>query len=484
MAHAALTAALLIAGLAAPAAATVLVGRAVLPADTFTPGPTSGQFINGGPGGTFVPTVNGRAVPFVDAQPIQGFSGVAPGPVPGTFTFNIDNGFGAKANSADSQLRIVTLRPDFATGQVTPVDSMSGAPTTFGSTNFYTLLSDPDGRAGFGAVANQANYPNGAGNIPVAPSIQAGKLLTGADFDVEGFARGPAGKLYFGDEFGPFLFRTDTAGRLQATPVPLPNTAGIGANPLVQSNDYPVPAPGSSLPPRGATNLPSSGGFEGFAISPDKSRIYTLLERPVTGDGTGQRRIINVYDTATDAFLPGFFSYRVGDPNGDNNGIDPLGNAIGDLVAINDHEFLVIERDGNQGAASRFKRVYRIDLNIIDAEGFVQKRLVADLLNVLDPNNLGGNGSTGGVFTFPFTTIESIIPIDAQTILVANDNNYPFSTGRTPGVPDDNEIVLIRLDEPLALDPALQLTAVPAPASLALLGFALVALGMMRRRAG
>lgn len=55
--------------LALPAQAdTFLQGRAVLPADTFAAGPTSGQFINGG--------ANGRAAPFLNKQPVQGFSAV------------------------------------------------------------------------------------------------------------------------------------------------------------------------------------------------------------------------------------------------------------------------------------------------------------------------------------------------------------------------------------------------------------------------
>lgn len=41
-----------------------LAGRAVLPADTFAPGPTSGQYIQG---------ANGVSVPFRKRQPVQGF---------------------------------------------------------------------------------------------------------------------------------------------------------------------------------------------------------------------------------------------------------------------------------------------------------------------------------------------------------------------------------------------------------------------------
>ncbi|HEX2761461.1 MAG TPA: hypothetical protein VHM27_13145, partial [Rhizomicrobium sp.] len=83
-----------------------LAGRAVLPAATFAPGPTFGQFIT---------AANGVSVPFANKQPVQGLSGVVPGPVPGTYDFILDNGFGAKNNSADSLLRVFSLRPDFKT---------------------------------------------------------------------------------------------------------------------------------------------------------------------------------------------------------------------------------------------------------------------------------------------------------------------------------------------------------------------------------
>jgi hypothetical protein len=38
--------------------------------------------------------------------------------------------------------------------------------------------------------------------------------------------------------------------------------------------------------------------------------------------------------------------------------------------------------------------------------------------------------------------------VDPQTLVVLNDNNYPGSGGRGP-TPDENELIEIRLDQPL-----------------------------------
>jgi Ca2+-binding RTX toxin-like protein len=136
-------------------------------------------------------------------------------------------------------------------------------------------------------------------------------------------------------------------------------------------------------------------------------------------------------------------------------------NAIGDFTPVNNNEFLVIERDNNQGDAAAFKKVFKVDFSKIDANGYVAKEEVANLLNIVDTNDLNGDGKT--IYKMPFQTIENILVLDSKTILVANDNNYPFSIGRSPAI-DNNEIVVLGLEKALNLDSRLGVAAAIAEA--------------------
>jgi glycerophosphoryl diester phosphodiesterase len=174
-----------------------------------------------------------------------------------------------------------------------------------------------------------------------------------------------------------------------------------------------------------------------LAISPDKQTLYPLLEGTVFGDPAGTLRIYE-FDAASQKYKGLLGSYKMEAP----------GNSIGDFTVINKNEYLAIERDQGQGATALFKKIYKVDLSKKDANGNVLKEEVVDLLNVQDPNDLNKDGSTK--FTFPFVTIEDVVVLDNNTILVANDNNYPFSTGRLATATDNNEMIILNLDKPLA----------------------------------
>ncbi|PSN20847.1 hypothetical protein C7271_00015 [filamentous cyanobacterium CCP5] len=191
-------------------------------------------------------------------------------------------------------------------------------------------------------------------------------------------------------------------------------------------------------------NLPGSRGYEGMAFSPDRQTLYPMLEGTVFGDPAGSVRIYE-FDVASSRFEGVLGLYQLENPS----------HAIGDFTPINSDEYLVIERDGRQGAAAQFKKIFKVDLSEVDDAGSVEKSELVDLLNIADPDDLNGDGETS--FSFPFVTIEDLLVVDERTILVANDNNYPFSIGRDFSAVeiDNNEVILIELDETLDLDPRL-----------------------------
>jgi hypothetical protein len=380
-----------------------LVGFASLPADTFAEGPPSGG--NDGTGNPI--SANGRTGPFA-SQPVQGLSGVQFSRERGAFWFLSDNGFGAKNNSADYLLRIYKLEPEFTTrrggdGNVEVDD--------------FIQLRDPFDRVPF----------------PIVNEGTRERLLTGADFDIESFVFDSRGDIWVGDEFGPFILHFDRWGRLLESPVPTPDLEDnreLDEAAFVRSPQNPF------LASPAEANLGSSRGYEGMAFSPDRKTFYPLLEGTVLGDPASALRIYEFKRGKFRDFI-GFY------------GLESTAHAIGDFTPVNRREFLVIERDGGQGATALFKKIFKIDIREIDGDGYVEKKEIADLLDIADPHDLDGDGEK--VFRFPFTTIEDVLVLDDDRILVANDNNYPFSVGRPPAI-DNDEIIVLELPKELRLD--------------------------------
>lgn len=347
-------------------------------------------FAAGPPSGFAIGLANGRRPPFA-RQPVQGFSAVLP-LWNGNWLGLSDNGFGARGNSPDYRLSWYEIKSDFSYGNV----------SVFG----YTEMSDPNRLAPFPIV-----------------NADGDRVLTGTDVDPESFRQA------------------------YATPVPptlRPFARGLD---VVKSPEHPdfvaLPTPEAR---RAAANLPTSRGFEGMALNTSGTFLYPLLEGPLFDDPVRNRLLIREFDLATKRYTEQIWFYPMEAPN----------HAIGDMTAINDREFVVIERDSEEGPQARFKRIYLVSLDRVSEGGLLQKELLVDLLQITDRNKITraeeGAFGFGPIFKFPFVTIEAVYPVDSRTLLVLNDNNYPFSAGRRPGLaPDDNEFILVYLPKSLNL---------------------------------
>jgi hypothetical protein len=355
-------------------------------------------------------------------QAVQGLSGIR-NQKDGTFIVLTDNGFGSKANSPDAMLMFHVLKPDWKSGAVERKST--------------TFLNDPDHKVPF-RVVNE-NTPK--------------RYLTGSDFDIESIQ--PIGEnLWFGDEFGPYLIKTDKSGKI------LQVFDAVVDGKVVRSPDN----PNLQLPPVPGPvkfEVKRSKGFEGMASSPDGKFLYPLLEGPLLTDGgepeakDGKRYLrILEFDTEKGAWTGKSWKYALEQPN----------NAIGDFNLIDANSGLIIERDDSEGDAAfacaagaikvdcfnvpaTFKRIYKVDFSQADAEGFVKKVGYIDLLDIDDPQKVARQGGKDGKFTFPFFTIENVDLIDGERIIVGNDNNLPFSSGRALGKSDDNELIVLKVTD-------------------------------------
>lgn len=411
-----------------------LSGWAEIPSTYRHPGPVSGQFTTG--------PVNGVTPPY-QGQPIPGFSGMIPAAKRGTFIALPDNGFGAQTNSADFVIGFYEVAPDFKTrGDGTT----SRGPVAI---KRFTPFSDPMGLLDLSYIANgpvylRANYYPTGPQIPVAPAIRDGRLLTGADFDVESIARMDDGTMWVGEEFGPYLLHFDARGRLLSAPV---------RHPVLRAPQNPQNVT------QGPSNLPSSRGFESMSRNGDGSRIYLTTEASTTSEP--DKRILEIYefDTRLKRYTGRSFKYAKDSSDDITGGTGNATNIFvtGDMTHVAGTRYIMIERDDFQGPPSsanppRQKKLYLFDLNEIEpATGLLKKRLLVDLLNIDDPRDIGGPlpEIPARSFSFPLQSVESVTPVDAHTLLVGLDNNYPGGNGRVPGTPDGTEIITLRFKQSL-----------------------------------
>jgi hypothetical protein len=400
------------------------------PKDAWISGKFTGGARNGVPmsvpgdtGGLHGKRLTGLNLPFI-GQPLQGFSGFAMNRAEdGSVYVLTDNGFGSKANSPDTLLFFSRMDADFDTGEVEIKETV--------------FLHDPDFKVPF-----RISYGG-----------TDSRYLTGADFDLESIQR-VGDSIWIGEEFGPYLIEATLDGRIKGVYPTMvdgvqlkgPDTPGISAT-SVKGTDWTVPR---------------SGGYEGMALQPETGLLWAMLEKPLlaaSGENEGDFLRVMAFDPEARDWTGEGFKFKLAEG----------ATAIGDFNFIDETRALVIERDNGEGEPSlkcagdpqadcfpnpaMVKHVVLIDTADVDAEGYVRRIGQIDLMNIADPEGkarIETDGGEAGRFSLPFFTIEDVMRVDETHIMVAVDNNLPFSSGRKLDAAADNEVVLLSVPELLA----------------------------------
>jgi hypothetical protein len=237
--------------------------------------------------------------------------------------------------------------------------------------------------------------------------------VRGKRLDPEGIRLGPAGTVLISDEYGPSILEFSREGKLIRS-LPVPAAFAI-AHPIADKEGE---IAGNT------SGRVTNQGFEGLAVTPDGRKVLAILQSPLIQDG-GKRGVncrlleVDLVSGRTRQFLL---------PKGHRK------NNFNELLAINDYQFLAIERDSEAGGGAALKAIVMVDINdasdigaiaSLPAQGLpegVRPASKAMFLNLLDTRF----GLVGPRFP---EKIEALafgpdLSDGRHTLLVANDNDF------------------------------------------------------------
>ena len=173
---------------------------------------------------------------------------------------------------------------------------------------------------------------------------------TDARLDPEGIRVARDGdSVYVSDEYGPYLYEFDRHSGERLRVLRLPANLAVAKK---------APTGAAEISGNTAGRV-ANKGMEGLAIAPDGKTLFGFVQSPLIedgGDGGRANRIVKV-DIRTGATAQYVYDNYLVDKSKAYNSSE--------LLALNDHELLVLERDGKglgDDSKADVKRIYKIDI--------------------------------------------------------------------------------------------------------------------------
>ncbi len=278
-----------------------------------------------------------------------------------------------------------------------------------------------------GANARGIPHPLGFGNTGEVAWVDTNKTLANLDawgIDSECIAADLNGDFWIGEEYGPTIWRVN----------------GKTGEVIKRYTPFAASAHEVTIDSIMAKRRPNRG-FEGIACTPN-GKIYAMLQAPMynpdkaAGESSRLHRIVEI-DPKTEATR--MFVYEHEAPTASLKNKEW---SIGDMTAINDHEFLVLEHAAKKD--ENVKKIFKIDISKatpITREDFNGKTL-EQLENAA---NCTANGIVPVQKTLYMDLLangwdashkkpEGITVVNDTTIAVINDNDFGVDSPNANGI--------------------------------------------------
>lgn len=254
-----------------------------------------------------------------------------------------------------------------------------------------------------------------------------------ARLDPEGIRVSNDGKsIFITDEYGPYVYQFNRSSGKRIKTFTLP--AYFAINNLAAQE-----APEISGNTIGRI---TNKGMEALAITPNGKTLVGMMQQNLIQDAKKYLRIVTI-DIATGATNE--YAYKLTD-----------GSSVSEILAINDHEFLVDERDGSglgNGDAAAVKKLYKIDLagatkirtpTIGSSTPLVSKTLFVDVLAKLNENGIPSTHVPAKLEGVAFGPDIVINGVNKHTLFIASDNDF---LPTVDGIDNPNQFFVFSIDE-------------------------------------
>jgi hypothetical protein len=245
-----------------------------------------------------------------------------------------------------------------------------------------------------------------------------------ARFDTEGIRVSNDGNsVFISDEYGPYIYQFDrnTGVRLRSFALPssfyVPNLSAVG-NTEISGNTV------------GRT---TNKGMEGLAITPDGKTLVGIVQAALLQDAAQKGAAAKVLRIVTidiaSGQVTGQFAYGL-----------TTGSGVSEILALNNHEFLVDERDGHgraDGSLAVVKQLFKIDLTgatdvgAMDgktaAANEVKKTLFVDLVTSMNAAGISAAEIPAKIEGISFGPDLKGGGETIHTLWVANDNDFTLT---------------------------------------------------------